>query len=211
MGKVITAAGTGKSCMQVDHNVLIAYGGVARKLGKGSIIFHEGSTPHFFYQLIDGEVKLFSANAEGKELTQGLFGPGESFGEPPLLLDKPYPSTAQAVTASAIVKLSREKFLALLADYPELSRQMMYTFARRLYQKAISVQVWVNQTPEQKITHFLKNAKVNATDSCGLYHVPYTRQQIADFIGLRVETVIRTLVRMSREGKITIDNHKLYY
>ncbi|HMR91845.1 MAG TPA: helix-turn-helix domain-containing protein, partial [Chitinophagaceae bacterium] len=63
----------------------------------------------------------------------------------------------------------------------------------------------------QKFTLFLKNEKVNARDICGFYHVPYPRQQIADFIGLRVETVIRTLVRMSREGKITIDNHKLYY
>ncbi len=42
-------------------------------------------------------------------------------------------------------------------------------------------------------------------------HVPYTRQQIADQTGLAVEIVIRTLLRMNKEGKIKICKHKLYY
>ena len=41
--------------------------------------------------------------------------------------------------------------------------------------------------------------------------IPYTRQQIADITGLRVETVIRTIKRMKEMEKIKIINHKIYF
>ena len=196
--------------MQIDYDILITYGAVARKFVKGEFIFYEDTAPYYYYQLISGEVRLYSANAEGKELTQGVFTAGQSFGEPPLLLDKIYPSTAQANTDSVIIKIKKEHFFNLLNDYPEFMRKMMYCFAERIYKKASAVQVWVQQTPEEKIAQFLNNNKANFGD-CADEPLPYTRQQIADFTGLRVETVIRTLTRMSKDGKVKIINHKLYY
>ncbi|MCF3108987.1 Crp/Fnr family transcriptional regulator [Niabella sp. CC-SYL272] len=196
--------------MQIDYNILIAYGGVARKVEKGAILFHEGNMPYFFYQLVEGTVKLYTTNAEGKDLTQGIFGSGQSFGEPPLLLDKAYPSTAQAVTPCVLVKIRKEKYCKILQDYPEIANALLYTFARRIYSKAMAAQIWVRQTPEEKIVHFLEQGRSAATIEKPL-QVPYTRQQIADFTGLRVETVIRTLIRMSNDGKVKILRHKLYY
>lgn len=198
--------------MQIDYDILITYGAVARKFVKGEFIFYEDTAPYYYYQLISGEVRLYSANAEGKELTQGVFTAGQSFGEPPLLLDKIYPSTAQANTDSVIIKIKKEHFFNLLNDYPEFIRKMMYCFAERIYNKSTSVRVWVQQTPEDKIKQFLSNTKSFAMGDCNSEQLlPYTRQQIADFTGLRVETVIRTLSRMSKDGKVKIINHKLYY
>lgn len=196
--------------MQIDYNVLIAYGGMARKFAKGDFIFYESNAAHYYYQLISGEIRLFSTNAEGKELMQGLFKPGQSFGEPPLLLDKLYPSSAQANTDGVVVKIRKQHFLNIMHDYPEYMEKMMYTFAERIYNKANAVKVWVQQTPEEKIIQFLNNHKPNFSNNPH-EPLPYTRQQIANFIGLRVETVIRTLTKMNKNGKIKIINHKLYY
>lgn len=196
--------------MQIDYNILITYGGVARKFAKGDFIFYEDTVPYYHYQLISGEVRMFSANADGKELIQGVFKAGQSFGEPPLLLGKVYPSTAQASAESLIVKIRKEHFLNILKDYPEFAELMMYTFAERIFNKAAAAQVWVQQTPEQKILRFLNNNKFNMNERSDK-QFPYTRQQIADFTGLRVETVIRTLTRMNKDGKVKIINHKLYY
>ncbi len=195
--------------MQIDHNILITYGGTARKVAKGEFIFYEGATPHFFYQVIEGEIKLFSTNSEGKELIQGIFKAGQSFGEPPLLLGRCYPSTAQASTASVIVKIGKERLINILKDYHDVADALLHTFAERIYQKATSAQMWISPTPEEKIFHFLKNLRSSSGQD--LQHIPYTRQQIADFTGLRVETVIRTLTRMDKEGKVKIIDHKLYY
>lgn len=196
--------------MQIDYDILITYGGVARKYAKGDFIFQEDTVPYYYYQLIAGEVKMFSTNAEGKELIQGIFKEGNSFGEPPLLLGKVYPSTAQANKDSVVVKIRKEHFQNILHDYPMFLEQLMYTFAERIYNKAIAAQVWVQQTPEEKILRFLKNNKLH-TENCSNEPLPYTRQQIADFTGIRVETVIRTLTRMHEDGKVKIINHKLYY
>jgi len=196
--------------MPIDYNILVAYGGVARKIEKGTIIFHEGNMPYFFYQLEKGSVRMYSTNTEGKELTQGFFGAGQSFGEPPLLLDKEYPSTAEAITPVVLVKIRKEKFYGILRDYPEIAKALLFTFAERIYNKATAAQIWVRQTPEEKIAHFLdRNRKKEPVAKP--WRVPYTRQQIADFTGLRVETVIRTLIRMSSSGKVKILGHKLYY
>lgn len=196
--------------MQIDYNILIAYGGVARKITKGEIIFLENSMPFYYYQIVSGEVRQYSTNSEGKELIQGIFRAGQSFGEPPLLLEKEYPSTAQAVTECVIVKIRKEHLLSIFSDYPDLVQKMMYNFATRIYKKAGAAQIWVQHTPEEKIAEFLKKNKTSGLDAKREL-VCYTRQQIADFTGLRVETVIRTLTRMHKEGKVKIQNRKLYF
>ncbi|NLR78227.1 Crp/Fnr family transcriptional regulator [Chitinophaga eiseniae] len=196
--------------MQIDYNILITYGGVARKFAKDAIIFHEGGTPLFYYQVVEGSVKIFASNADGKELIQGVFSTGQSFGEPPLMVGKCYPTTAQALTSSVVIKIARENLLEILKTYPDIAERLLFTFAERIYNKSAAAQVWVSATPEEKIMLFLKrlNTRLVST-TAGL--VPYTRQQIADFTGLRVETVIRTLVRMSKKGMVKIIDHKLYY
>ena len=196
--------------MTIDYNILITYGGVTKKYSKGDTIFHEGAHPCFFYQVIEGKIKSFSTNNDGKELLQNFFEPGQSFGEPALLLDKPYPNTAQACGPSVVLKIGREKLLNLLKDYPEILSGLLYTFAERMYQKASAAQVWVCRKPEEKIMQFLQNAACSIHPANAMQMVPYTRQEIADFIGLRVETVIRTMIRLSTEKKIKIVDHKIY-
>ncbi len=196
--------------MQIDPNILITYGAAARKYEKGNFIFHEGAMPYFFYQVLEGAVKVISSNADGKELTQGIFTTGQSFGEPPLLLQKPYPSSAQACSTVVVLRISREMFLNILKDYPEILEKFIFTFAERIYANARAVQVWVSSTPEEKILQFLKN-QLPCTVGKERIAVPYTRQQIADFTGLRVETVIHTLSKMNEAGKVTIIGHKLFY
>lgn len=196
--------------MQIDYNVLIAYGGVAQKIAKGDFIFKESSFPRYFFQILQGEVRVFSSNREGRILLQGIFKNGQSFGEAPLLNDKQYPNTAQATQATVIVKISKEKFISLLKDFPETTTALLFSLTKRIYKNALLAQIWVAQTPEEKILLFLKNYKdeLKTTDQILISH---TRQQIADFTGLRVETVIRTIKKMCTQGKVKIVNHRLYY
>lgn len=194
--------------MQIDYNILIAYGGVTKRYERGRIIFWEGNMPNFFYQVIEGEVKVFSANAEGKELILSIFKAGESFGEPSLLLDRPYPNTALATTNSTVIRISKEKLLSIMDDYPEIMRRLVFSFAERMYNKAAIAQMLISHTPGEKILSFFRRLKGTGNQKM---QIPFTRQQIADFTGLRVETVIRTLVRMNSENKISIIKHKVYY
>lgn len=196
--------------MQIDTAILITYGAVTRKVKKGEIVFSEGNAPRFFHQVVEGGIKVFSANSDGKELIQGLFYQGESFGEPPLFIDKPYPSTAVALVDSVVLRLGKDSFFTLLDDYPAITKSLLLVFAHRIYNKAATAQILTSHTPEEKIAGFLKKVKA-AAKAEGPFLIPYTRQQIADFTGLRVETVIRALLKLEKEKKLQILQHKVYY
>ncbi len=195
--------------MQIDLDLLFTWGAIAKEYQKGETLFEEEGVANFYYQVIDGCIKMFNTNDKGKEFTQGYFFSGQSFGEPPLFIEERYPSTAIAFNTSSIIKLSRDKFLKILDEYPSIQKEFLNLMARRIYNKAKTSKDIINQTPAFRLLAFFKNTK--KCPGGGRELVPYTRQEIANFTGLRVETVIRALGKMQKEKKIEIINHKIYY
>jgi CRP/FNR family transcriptional regulator len=198
--------------MQIDLDLLFTWGAVAKKYQKDEVIFYENDMALFYYQIIEGAIKMFNINEEGKEFTQGIFYKGSSFGEPPLFIDEVYPASAIATKDTTIIKLSKEKLFLIVNEYPEISQSLLKLMATRIFNKSVSTKQIINQKPEFRIKSFLENYKKrNNFDSNGRVLIPFTRQQIADFTGLRVETVIRTLSVMKKSNKVEITNHKLYF
>ena len=197
--------------MHIDIDLLLTWGGIIKKHKKNEILFSEGYKAKDYFQLIEGEIKMFNTNMEGKEFIQGVFFEGESFGEPPLFIEEPYPSTAITVKDSTIIKISRDRYFKILEEYPSLQMDFLKNFARRIYNKSTTTRDIINSTPEQRITSFLAFQKRSICTGNEKVMIPYTRQEIANFIGLRVETVIRTLAKMHSEKKVEIINRKLYY
>jgi CRP/FNR family transcriptional regulator len=196
--------------MGTDIDLLIAHGATSKKYKKGESIFEEGNLPNYFYQILQGEVLVYCTNTEGKELIHGIFKSGDSFGEPPLFLDYVYPSSAKAQSDCVVLRILKEKFMPLLDEHPSIFKRLLIVFASRIYNKTILSQILLCHTPEQKILMFLNRHKeINGIKEKTL--IPYTRQQIADITGLRVETVIRTLRKLDDAKKVEIINHKLHY
>lgn len=195
--------------MQIDLDLLYSWGAVTKEYKKNEVIFYEDTPAGFYYQILEGCVRLFNTNDKGKEFTQAYFWNGQSFGEPPLLIDKDYPATALAYQDCKIVKLSKDSFLKILDEYPFIQRHFLNLLANRIYTKTRIAKDIINQKPEFRILAFL-----NAHKNCSKNErklVPFTRQEIANFTGLRVETVIRVFSRMKETNTIEIVNHKIYY
>lgn len=196
--------------MPVEIDILIAWGGVAKKYKKGEYIFYEGDLAVNYYQILHGTVKMCNTNIDGKEFTQAEFKEGSSFGEPPLFIDENYPASAIATEDSVILRIVKEKFFLLLDEYPKLKMDLLGVFSRRLYNKASTAREVINNNPETRIIAFLNAFKKK---ECILHpiEIPFTRQEIANFTGLRVETVIRTLAKMKEKNKVKIVDRKLIY
>ncbi len=86
--------------MHIDTNLLITWGAVSRKYRKNEFIFYEGDQCRFYHQIEEGKVKMCCYNDEGRQFIQGLFGPGESFGEPPIFINEVYPASAYSLFKS---------------------------------------------------------------------------------------------------------------
>lgn len=197
--------------MKITPNLLITWGAIAKKYKKNEILFYEDEAALFFYLIISGTVKMVNINDDGKEFIQGIFTEGNSFGEPPLFIDKKYPCTAIAQKDSVIIKMSKESIYKLFREYPELQFEFIKTLAERIHNKAVTARELIHNKPENKILAILKSYKQKAGVVNNDWLVPHTRQEIANLLGLRVETVIRALKKMEEKGEVKIINHKLYF
>ena len=197
--------------MQIDLDLLYSWGAVAKKYKKNEIIFDEEETANFYYQILDGSVRMYNSNDEGKEFTQGIFCKGDGFGEPPLFINETYPSKAITIQDSTILKLSKDKFFKILDEYPSIQKYFLVLLAQKIHSKSKTSKEIINQKPEFRIIAFLNSFKKKSGSANEKILIPYTRQEIANYTGLRVETVIRVFSKMKESNKVEIINHKIYY
>jgi CRP-like cAMP-binding protein len=197
--------------LTINTDILIAWGAVFRKFRKGEVIFKEDSLALFYHQVEEGSVKMINCNEQGKEFIQGIFEPGESFGEPPLFFEGHYPASAVAETDCTIIKLRKESLFEILRDNPDVHFGLTQLLSKRLHNKAIVSRELACYEPEHRIMTFLEMIRTKQDKNDGKkIKVPYTRQQLADMTGLRVETVIRTIRSLEMKGELSIESGKVY-
>lgn len=192
---------------QIDLELLLSYGAFCKEYNKGEILFYEGDEALYYYQIVEGSVKMYNANDDGKEYTQGYFSEGQSFGEPPLFIDESYPASAMAFQDAKVLRLQKDRFWKVLDENPKIERHFLKLMARRIHNKATTSKDIINQKPEFRIQAFLDSCKKSKEKE----QIEFTRQEIANFTGLRVETVIRTLMKMKQKKIVDIVNHKIFY
>ena len=195
----------------IDIDTLLAWGAAFKKVSAGEIIFMEGNESHFYYQLVSGTVRWVNINDDGKEFLQGIIGPGEAFGELPLFDDECFAATAIADTGSVIIRLHKPVFLQLLKENPEIHFAFTMLLTERLRFKFFLLKEMAAHDPEQSIStllNYFKQTRKNMCMDCN--RVNLTRQQIADMVGLRVETVIRAIRSLKDKGQLVISKGKVY-
>ncbi|MBL7998480.1 MAG: Crp/Fnr family transcriptional regulator [Candidatus Kapabacteria bacterium] len=198
--------------MLLNTDLMIAWGGTTKKYEKDDVVFYEGDDAEYYYQVLRGSVRMSNMGEHGKEFVQGEFTEGKSFGEPPLFINEPYPATAIASMDSIVMRLPKSNFFTILDEYPSIQHDLLRVFAWRIYNKAIVSRDITIHNPEHRIFSFLRLYKKRHGDGSGIpIPIYHTRQEIANQTGLRVETVIRTLTKMSAKGIVVIRNRKLYF
>jgi CRP-like cAMP-binding protein len=193
-------------------DLLEKYGALKKSFDKNEIIFEEGNLPTHYYQIISGEIKMNNYNDDGREFIQGIFYKKQSFGEPPLFLNQDYPANAVAVEASEVLLLPKNNFMKLLEENPTVSIKIIENLAQRLYYKSVMAAEMSTQEPEHRILKLIDHgiAYFNFKKEENGYLINFTRQQIGDLTGLRVETVIRTIKALEKKGVLKIINRKVY-
>lgn len=199
----------------IKPEILIKYGAKAIGLKKNQILFHEGDEANFYYEVDEGSIKLVSYSEDGQEFIQSMFKNGDSFGEPPLFCNFPYPSSAIALAETIVWKLSRENLFRLLQENFEIHIALDQVLCQRLKYKSMILSEISFYDPEHRINSllkYLKESNLNRQEEWDRngYQIPLTRQQLADMSGLRVETVIRTVKKMEESGLLKLIGHKIY-
>lgn len=181
---------------------------------KDQTLIEEGDPAQDFTQVEEGQIKMYIMNPDGQEFMQGLFNPGDSFGEPALLGGFPYPSSAMATVDSKVWRLPKAEFLQLLKENFDIHLKLNQVLCKRLQYKSMILTEVSSYDPEHRlitILKYFKSKEVKKDPTKSKIIVPFTRQQLADMTGLRVETVIRAIKKMEKDGKLSLEGHKIKF
>lgn len=180
-----------------------------KKYSKGSLIANEGNKSLYFYYLIEGELSVYNFTPEGKEFLQHKVKEKNFFGEPAVLLEKPFPGNVEVISEFAeILKIKRENFLQYLKNNPDWCLEFTKSIAEKSIIKSNSLKNIVFLNPEDRIIKQFNDYKEGVEQKMV---IDLTRKELSNMTGLRIETIIRTIKKMEKEGKLEIKNGKVFY
>jgi CRP-like cAMP-binding protein len=192
----------------IPDALLRKYGAKIVALEKGEILFEQGESATHFFIVHSGKIKMLNYNEEGREFVQGYFVDGNSFGEPPFFNHMPYPASAVAVIDSEVWKCPYDHFIKLLRENFEVHLRVTQVLSGRLIYKSMMLMEIAVEEADHRLTtlieYFRQSDKKNKPGEP--FRVPFTRQQLADMTGLRVETVIRSIKSMEQKHLLKLDD-----
>lgn len=113
-----------------QHIEALAAQGVQRRYRRGALLIQEGETGDTLYIVLQGRLRAFLSDNNGRELTLGLYGPLEYVGE--MSLDGgPRSANVEAAEPSTCAVVSRATLLAYIAEHPEFALELMARLIRR--------------------------------------------------------------------------------
>ncbi|UCA61759.1 Crp/Fnr family transcriptional regulator [Chryseobacterium rhizoplanae] len=197
--------------MIIEEDLLLAMGEM-RYYKPNELIFCEDELPFYYYQIIEGTVKLNSYMEEGKEFIHNIFSDGQSIGEYALFANKSYPMNAETVTETSIVRLPKQAFFELVEKNKELLSDLVKDLSQGMYNECIIKKYLTSLSPTVKIKGLMDYLKsFHKKKPVYAFKIPLTRNQMACLTGLCEETVIRTLKKMEKDKIVAIRNGKIFY
>ncbi len=186
----------------------LAAHGEVRRYRKGSILIHEGDTGDTVFILLSGRVKVYCTDSNDKEITFGLFGPGEYFGE--MALDGGQRS-ASVVTleACACAVVPRAGLLGFIAQRPEFALELLSKVIRRLRLATRDARNLAFIDVYGRLTQCLQDLAVPQADGTRRIEERITHQDIASRVGCSREMVSRILKDLQSGGHVHIVDRRI--
>ncbi len=172
----------------------------------GEIVFWEGEPCSGLYIVQSGWLKGFLTSPEGREQIVRLLGPGETFNEHGALLeDGCNLVTVQAIEQSDLWMIDRASLLALMDQYPALSRKVAQNLAGRVVHLMKMVENLSLRTVEARVALLLLE---QSSIEFGRRRW-VTQAEMAARTGTVPDVVNRTLHKLEKDGLIRIARHKI--
>jgi CRP/FNR family nitrogen fixation transcriptional regulator len=175
--------------------------GAQRVLGKGEELFAEGDDAEYFYKVVSGAIRTYKLLSDGRRQIDAFHLEGDIFG---LEAGAEHRFSAEAVGSAAVIAYRRTRLAALIEDDPAFREQIMSATLRSLERAQDHMLLLGRKTAQEKIATFLLDMAGRISDDEEHFDLPMQRTDIADHLGLTIETVSRTLTQFAREGLIRL-------
>lgn len=167
----------------------------------GKTFIQEGEPASDFFIVTAGHVKIFTLMPDGRRQITGFGQAGDFLG---LASGTNYAFSAEALGLLSLCRFSRAGLGALRREFPALESRLMEEASRELVQAQRRMLLLGRKTARERLASFLLEQHVRSPTREIVIHLPMSRTGIADYLGLTIETVSRTLNALQREQLITI-------
>ena len=173
--------------------------GIPLAYDRSAEIYGEGEAADYVYKVITGAVRTYKILNDGRRQINAFYLPGDIFG---LELGPEHTLSAEAIVRSNIVMVKRSLVLSAAKRDGEIARQLWSMTASELEVARKHALLLVKSAQERVVAFLLEMSRRMAGTSS--VELPMSRQDIADYLGLTIETVSRTLTQLEHTHTIEL-------
>ena len=180
---------------------LMAVSSLYRK-APGETLFAEGDEAESVYEVVRGMLRLCKLLPDGRRQITGFLSAGQFLGLAP---EGVCVYTAEAITEVTLCRYKRSAFDRLIDEVPGFAKRVLAVASHELSAAQNQMLLLGRKAAVEKVASFLLLMAAQAgEDEDGTIELPMTRSDIADYLGLTIETVSRTLTRLKQDRLIAL-------
>jgi CRP-like cAMP-binding protein len=173
--------------------------GAPMPFSRNTEIFGENEPAEYLYKILSGTVRTYKILNDGRRQIGSFYLPGDVFG---LEVGDAHPFSAEAITDCRVLVIKRSALVALAARDNEVARHLWTMTAGELHRAQNHMMLLIKNAQERVAGFLLEMAKRSAAIT--EIELPMSRQDIADYLGLTIETVSRTLTQLENAATIAV-------
>jgi CRP/FNR family transcriptional regulator, nitrogen fixation regulation protein len=177
--------------------------GACMSFAANAEIYGENKPADYLYKVVSGTVRTYKVLVDGRRQIGAFHLPGDIFG---LETGEVHTFSAEAITECKVIVIKRSTVMALAARDNDIARQMWELTAREL-QRVQEHSLVLIKSAEERVAGFLLEMADRASGG-GAVELPMSRQDIADYLGLTIETVSRTLKHLEDAAAIEVPKRR---
>ncbi|NDW21735.1 Crp/Fnr family transcriptional regulator [Alteromonas hispanica] len=175
-------------------------------LEKGDVLFDQDETYSGFYVLCSGSAKgLLSRQPRAGQIIE-FYHPSDVIGLSGLS-NTNYQESVKIMSYTKVLKIEREDFDKALLTSPALANQMLSLMSERIVKRQTHYSLLNTMEAEDRLIYFLREQYAGVDSSANAIELHMTRHDIANYLGIAVETLSRVMKRLNSKGIIEA-NHR---
>jgi CRP/FNR family transcriptional regulator, nitrogen fixation regulation protein len=173
--------------------------GASMSFSRNAEIYGENEPADYLYKIISGSVRTYKVLSDGRRQIGAFYLPGDMFG---LEMGEEHSFSAEAVSDAKVLVIKRSAVMALAARDSDIARQLWALTGRELGRVQSHILLLIKTAQERVVSFLLEMAA--RTPANNAVELPMSRQDIADYLGLTIETVSRTLTHLENTAAIEL-------
>jgi CRP/FNR family transcriptional regulator, cyclic AMP receptor protein len=177
----------------------LAARGEIRRYRRGTLLIQEGDVGETLFIILSGRLRAYSVGDREREITYGVYGPGEYIGE--MSLDGGLRSASvMTVEASTCVVITRRTLQAYIAERPEFAFELLAKVIRRARAATLSARQMALNDVYGRLKQLLESLATTQSDGRRVLQERLTHQEMAHRLGCSREMVSRLVKDLQRGG-----------